>query len=154
MSDRAPAAIQPGSSAYRAPGVALWRAVFRPLRPDLESVGRYAAILAGALAGGLLFRWHTPVGYVVLLLALALAVLPPLLGRGLWGWQAVLISSGLRSRTQIKAIVGEVNDKAAAEWLAASSGASASDRYHVLAFLGRDEEAERLIPEAADLDSR
>jgi hypothetical protein len=113
----------------------------------LDQPAAFAVVLAAAFGAGIGAAWHPLAGAIVLLATLAVAVVPPLLARRSWGWQRVLISHAAYSRAQILSIVGAVTPGAANRWLAASADATPSDRYHVLAFVGRDEDAERLIPE-------
>ena len=67
--------------------------------------------------------------------------------RWTWPWQRAYFREGRRSDTRISTIVGRPIDTSAAEgWLAASSDAPVGDRILVLKWLGRDEEADALIP--------
>jgi len=68
--------------------------------------------------------------------------------RWAWPWQRAYLREGRRSDTRLSTIVGRPIDRSAAEaWLATSSEAPVIDRILVLRWLGRDEEADALIPE-------
>ena len=67
--------------------------------------------------------------------------------RWTWPWQRAYLREGRRSDTRLSTIVGRPIGRSAADaWLAASSEAPVSDRILVLKWLGRDEEADALIP--------
>ena len=78
--------------------------------------------------------------------ALVLAAVSSLY-RWTWPWQRAYLREGRRSDTRLATIVGRPIDRNAAEtWLAATSEARVSDRILVLKWLGRDDEADSLIP--------
>ena len=123
----------------------MWRAVFRPIPAGLERPARYLALVAGLMAAWLATSQSSMVGALALVLVVVVAAVPSFTGRRLWPWQALFISSGLLGRSEMKRITGAANWTAAAAWLAIWPDAPVIDRYHVLGFIGHEEEAEWLI---------
>ena len=106
----------------------------------------YCEVAGGAVAGVMAASW-SPVAVASLL---AVCALPAVLARSLdvwsWPWQTAWLRSARRSRRQLDRIVGApIGRSSAAEWLASNPAAPPLDRYKVLEWLGRPEEAERLI---------
>jgi hypothetical protein len=67
--------------------------------------------------------------------------------RWTWPWQRAYLREGWRSHARLSTIVGRPVDTSSAEaWLASSPDAPVFDRILVLKWLGRDEDADALIP--------
>jgi hypothetical protein len=77
-----------------------------------------------------------------------LGLLTDLSFRWVWAWQEAFVWLGRRDERELSRIVGARMGRGAAEaWLARSAAAPAYERCLVLSWVGRDDEAERLIPE-------
>jgi hypothetical protein len=118
----------------------------RPGGPRVNTALLYASAISGVLIA--LVGSRSP---LLPLVALPIAALV-LAGvsaryRWTWPWQRAYLREGRRTDTQLSTIVGRPIDQSAAEaWLAASAEAPVFDRMLVLKWLGRDEEADALIP--------
>ncbi len=120
--------------------------VLRPGGPRTNATLLYGSAISGVLIA--LVGSRSPL-LPIAALPLAAFVLAGVsaLYRWTWPWQRAYLWEGRRSDSRLSTIVGRPIDRSAAEaWLAASSEAPVSDRILVLKWLGRDEEAEALIP--------
>jgi hypothetical protein len=120
--------------------------VLRPGGPRVNTVLFYGSAISGVLIA--LVGSRSPL-LPIAALPLAAFVLAGVsaLYRWTWPWQRAYLREGRRSDIRLSTILGRPIDKSAAEaWLAASSEAPVSDRILVLKWLGRDEEADALIP--------
>jgi hypothetical protein len=132
-----------------------WTA-FRPGGRNVNALLLYAAGVSGVLVT-LVTRGRSP---LIPLLALALAVIVAIAVsawyRWTWPWQEAYVREGRRSEAALTAILGDPIEPAAAEaWFVTSPDAPVADRIVVLGWLGRLEEADRLIatmPTATPLD--
>jgi len=120
--------------------------VLRPGGPRMNAALLYGSAIAGVLIA--LVGSRSPLlPIAVLPLAAVVLACVSALFRWTWPWQRAYLREGRRSDTRLAAIVGRSIDRNAAEtWLAASYEAPVSDRILVLKWLGRDEEADSLIP--------
>ena len=120
--------------------------VLRPGGPRVNTALLYGSAIAGVLIA--LVGSRSPL-LPIAALPIAALVLVSLsaLYRWTWPWQRAYLREGRRTDTQLSTIVGRPIDRSAAEaWLAASSEAPVSERILVLRWLGRDDEADALIP--------
>ena len=118
----------------------------RPGGPRVNTALLYASAISGVLIA--LVGSRSP---LLPLAALPIAALVlagvSAMYRWTWPWQRAYLREGRRSDTQLCTIVGRPIDKSAAEaWLAASPEAPVFDRMLVLKWLGRDDQADALIP--------
>ena len=141
---------------YRAALERLKWTAFRPGGRNVNALLFYAAAVSGVLVV-LVTRGRTP---LIPLLAVALAIIVAIAVsaryRWTWPWQEAYVHEGRRSQAALTTILGGPIEPAAAEaWLVNSPDAPVADRIVVLGWLGRHEEADRLIatlPTATPLD--
>ena len=116
----------------------------------------YAAAVSGVLVV-LVTRGRSPlIPLLAVVLAAIVAIAVSAGYRWTWPWQRAYVREGRRSEAALTAILGGPIEPALADaWLVSSSDASVADRILLLGWLGRNEEADRLIPTlptAAPLD--
>ncbi len=120
--------------------------VLRPGGPRVNTVLFYGSAISGVLIA--LVGSRSPLLPIAALpiAALVLAGVSAVY-RWTWPWQRAYLREGRRSDTELSAIVGQpIDASVAGAWLAASPEALVRDRILVLKWLGRDDEADALIP--------
>jgi hypothetical protein len=138
--------IEPPTAFYHGGLQQLRRIAFHPGGRNLNWLLFYAAAVSGVLVA-LVTRGRTPlIPLLATLLAVIIAVAVSASHRWTWPWQEAYVRESRRSEAALSAILGGPIERTAAEaWLVSSRDAPVADRVLVLGWLGRNDEADRLV---------
>ena len=138
---------RPPDQWYQASLEGLARTIFRPGGVHVTTLLFYGGALSGVVLA-LFSRSRSPaIPVLAAVAAVAVAIAVSAVYRWTWPWQRAYVREGRRSEALLTSIVGVAIERGAAEaWLERSAGAPAIDRMLVLRWLGRNDDADGLIP--------